>query len=715
MTVGQRDRPDLEGDLRVLDFLGEPLVTRVAPLYRELVHEYGQHNVLVLKRFPTGIDEITDALGDAIEGVETPRVRGLSAHARETIEELPSPPRLLSASQQGLLLTQFLSTFEWDHPYLQQAAEQDSFTSDVGRFVAEATWQGSSIDTDEAALAELASFNSAFHDWLADNDLLDPSAVLSWAADAMADPATRDRIQRSFDAVLVLEFEEFTPIDREYLARLTAGVDLVCLSEEDSAIQRTWNEPRRIEAYREGLRTDPVGPDGESWGEADPTSDEVTRPAAVAGLLATGERPTVTEQGTLTVIHEPTFDEHIRTVAEEIERLHRVENIPYDECAVILRDSNAPIPETLRLLRGAGIPTTSATVGGLEHDPAARELYALVCWCCDTAQEAGWDRDRAWNVLGARTTVSEESLEEVARIGADDGLEAALQRWLLESDLKHRLADRDSTVDAKTEFRHVSDVLQLARFIDESPLIDASWTLFAEALEREFTHATSDKIATELTLPDGGVVVDAVRVLKNVSKEAVFLVDLVDREYPAPPQFNALFPTPHLEQLPGYPAFTAPTREDVEQTFSTVRDDDDRRPLNAYYAELSRRMLAVGARVATDRLYFGTYDEQAGGTGSRHQPSRFLTPVEESLGEIDRRDDDAIHTHGETVSFTLSQVDDAMEAIRLAGVADEPVDLDAVEHDFGVIQALLDRDPPDDLRQAIETRTDFAAGVVRRE
>lgn len=716
MTVGHNDRPSLTGDLYSLPFLGGELETRASLAYESLVDKHGQSNVLVLKRFPTGIDELSAALGDAIGGVERPRVRGLSAHARDVVEELPSPPRLLSQSQQGLLLGEYLAEYEWDHPYLQQAAQQESFESDVSRFVAEATWQGGDIETDEAALAELAAVNGGFHDWLEDHGLLDPSAVLSWAADALSDPDRRDRIQRSFDAVLVLEFEEFTAIDREYLAWLTDGVDLVCVAEADSAIQRTWNEPRRIEAHAEGLQITEGVPDRQSPdGERSVDNQGVSQPAAVASLLATGDYPNPAADGQLTVIEETTFEEQVRTVAEEIERLHCIEGIPYEECAVVLRDSNAPIPETLRLLGSAGIPTTSATVGGLEHDPAARELYALVCWCCDDSGMAEWSQARARNVLKARAAVSEETLGDIRDTVATDGLESALQSWLIESELKHRLADTDSTVEAKTEFRHVSDILQLARFIDESPLVESSWELFAEALEREFTHATSDKIATELALPEGGVLVDAVRVVKNISREAVFLLDIVDREYPTDPSFNSLFPTPHLEELPGYPAFTAPTREDVQRTFPTVAEDDERRPLKAYYAELSRRMLAVGARAATDRLYFGTYEESASGTGSRLQPSRFLTPVEDALGELDRRDDGAIHTHGKTVTFSLSRVDDALEDIRLAGIADDPVDLDEVEREFGVIQSLLERDPPEDLRRAIETRTDFAAGVVRRE
>jgi len=710
MTSGPADSPSLQGSLRFVSFLGDGITAYAVPAYEGLVLEHGRSNVLVLKRFPTGLDEIAEELSDATGGVERPRIQGLSAHARNAIAELPSPPRLLTSSEQGLLLNQYLAEYEWETPYLQQAAQQESFESDVGRFVAEATWQGGEIETDEPALAELAAFNDGFHEWLGENDLLDPSAVLSKAAAALTDADCRERIQRGFDAVLVLEFEEFTPIDRTYLARLTEGVDLVCIAERDSAIQRTWNEPGTIDDYA----TELTSADERGTQQSLERGGEISLPTACASFLASDHHPGSNGSGSLTVIDEETFTAQVRTVAEEIERLHRIEEVPYSECAVILRDSNAPIEDALRILRTAGIPTASATVGGLVHDPTARELYAVVCWCSND-EEREWSPTRARSVLAARSpTINDELLERIQHAGGADRLEAALQMWLLESGLKQRIAELDSSIDAKTQFRHVSDVLQLARFVDESPLVDASWSVFAEALEQEFQHATSDKIATELDVPEDGVLVDAVRIVKNLSREAVFLLDVVDEEYPADPQFNSLFPTPQLEELPGYPAFTAPSPEDVHETFVTA-EVDGRRPLKAYYAELSRRMLAVGARTASDRLYFGTYTETEGGTGSRLQPSRFLTAVEDEFGELERRESDEIHTHGETVSFALTRVEDALEAIRLAGVTDEPVDIDEIEREFGVIQSLLADDPPDDLRRAIETRTDFAEGVVRRE
>ncbi|WP_440991575.1 hypothetical protein [Haloarchaeobius baliensis] len=578
---------------------------------------------------------------------------------------------------------------------------------DLGRFVAEATWQGSRIETDDEVLAELAAFNRSFHEWLGSNDLLDPGNVLSTAIGQLQDDETRQRIQREFDAVLALEFEEFTPIDRAYLAWLTLDVPLVCVAERDSAIQRLWNEAGRIEDTAPALSV------------VDHTdTTQRTRPDAVASFLATGDQPGPADDGHVAVLESPTFEAQVRRIADEIELRRRADGVSYDEIAVVLQDSKAPIPETLRLLQNAGIPVTSATVGGLEHDPAARELYALVCSCTDeTDTDSGWSVDRAHTTLTARIenpdSVSELRDGTVER-ARTDGLEAALWHWILETDLKGRIGRDETPLDAKTQFEHVREVLSLASFIDDTDLIESSWERLRHGLEREMERAASDRVAAELETPTEGVLVDTVRVVKNTSKDTVFMVNAIDRDYPADPRFTALFPTPHLEQLDAYPSYTTPTEADVRNTFST-ESELQTRPLHAYYAALSRRFLAVGARAAADHLYFCTYREEVGGTGSNLQPSRFLAAADEALGPFERIRHDGIHSHGSAVEFALTRSDSALDEIRRAGVIGDPVDVEDVREDFATIQTLLERDLPDEVREAIRTRVDFAEGVVHRE
>lgn len=701
--------PALDGDLHVLPFLSGGLGETVAPLFADLADEHGVDNVLVLKRFPTGTDAIAETLGEASDTVERPEVIGLSAHASRCLEELDDPPRRLDGAERNLLLQSFVEEREWDTDYLRRAAEKESFPFDVGRFVTEATWQGSTVETDDQTLSALAATNEAYHEWLETADAIDPARGFRFATDRLADDDVRARVQEPFDAVLALEFEEFTPVDREYLARLTEDCRLVCVAEAESAIQRTWNEPGQITDHVSGLGTEHEG-------------DEPPRtiPDAIASFLATGDVPERPDEGRATVIERTTFRDQVATVAEEIARLHRTEGVPYDEMAVVLRDSNAPIPETLRRLRTAGVPVSSATVSGLEHDPVARELYALASWCSRNEgteraeDEPGRDVERARSVLDARVDgLTEAMLERIRERGREEELVDALDRWLLETDLKDRVATGEETLAVKTQFDHVATIRSLAAAISGSPLVEGDWQTFCEGLEHELQRATTDKIATELDLPEGGVLVDAVRVVKNTEREAVFLLDVVDREYPAEPSFNPLFPTPHLEQLPAYPAFSTPDEADVRETFAFA-DGDVTRPLHAYYAALSRRLLAVGARAATERVYFGVYREEAG-SEQQLQPSRFLDAIEAAFGELERLDHDEIHTHGEAVRFALDGVDDAFEEIQRAGLVREPVDIEDVETEFASIQQLLESDPPDDLADAIEARVDFAEGAVRRE
>ncbi|WP_154019907.1 PD-(D/E)XK nuclease family protein [Halococcus sediminicola] len=700
----------LSGKLYEYPFLSTDIGDQIAPLYANLAEEYGIDNVLVVKRFPTETDDIAESLGNAIEGIERPNVVGLSAHAIHTLEELPNPPRQLDITESSLLLSSFIKRRNWTTEYLERASERDSFEFDVERLVQEATWQGNVINTDDPVLAELAKVNDTYHEWLADADLLPSPGTFSYLLDALADTDLQNRVQETYDAVLALEFEEFTAIDRAYLARITHDCELICVAERDSAIQRTWNEPGRISDYTPDLHT-----------TTEQGTTPRTTPAAIADFLATGDTAGEPDDGLATVIEATTFEEQVGTVGEEIERLHRVEDIPYDEMAVVLRDSNSRIPETLRLLRTTGIPVRSATVSGLEQDPAARELYALTSWCLETVGttvgegDVGWSTDRARTVLSARVPdLSNETLAEIAECGRNESLTAALDMWLLRSNLKHRTAANEDPFQAKSQFEHVDTVRSLAQTLDDSDLLDATWESLGRGLEREMQRATSDKIATELELPEGGVLVDAARVLKNTSKEAVFLLSVVDQEYPADPQLNSLFPPPVIEQLEEYPAFTTPDSSDVRRTFEYAREEITR-PLHAYYAALSRRMLAIGARAATTNLYFGTYREDRTGSGRNHQQSRFLDAVEDTFGELDRLDHDDIHTHGRAVRFSLNRVDDAFENVRRAGLVRDPVDLDALEADFAGVQELLQADPPEDLSDAIEARVDFAEGVVRRE
>lgn len=696
--------PDLDGYLHLVPFAGADLITYSAGAFGDLIERHSTDEVLVLKRSPTGQDYIESVLQEYWDG-SRPRVFGLAGHARRVLERLPETPRILDPIEQRQLLSAYLEEYDWEVDYLQRASNKESFKSDVGRFVTEATWQGLDIDTEDPVLGELAKFTREFHQWLDRQSYLDPAAVLLAAIEALADQDNRKRVQRGFEAVLVLEFEEFASVDRRYLASLSKGIPLKCVAERDSSIQRTWNEGGRIETKTTSLDVKDIS-----------AEQTLTGIGSIAAYLATGVAPTQVGTDDVVVLESETFEDQVRAVADEIERLRRETGVAYQDCAVLLPTSNSPIPETLRQLQNAGIPVTSATVSGLEHDPSARELYAVASWFAreDKHTEAGWSEDRALKVLRGRVDdFDRKCLREIAE-RYDGDIQRSIFDWCIESGLKSRIASEEDPLDAKIQFSNVKTILEIASFIVESPLLKSSWVEFCTALEQEMERANTDVISTDVSLPGEGVLVDAIRVLKNEPKEVVFLLNVVDRDYPSEPLINRLFPSPHLESLIAYPSYTTPSAEDVRETFSTG-GELSARPFKAYHAELSRRLLAIGSRTPENRLYLATYRDESGSTGSKLQPSRYLAAIEREFGSLPRPPTEDINSYGRAIEFALNVFDDTLVDIRRAGTIGEPVDLSRVADEFGGIQAILAWSPPEELRESIRAKLEFAKGAVRRE
>lgn len=89
----------LPGTLHRVPFLGEDPATRTAPIYAALVDEHAITDVLVLKRFPTGIDTFTDRLALETEGIERPRVDPVGSHARDLLQATPNTPQIFSDTE----------------------------------------------------------------------------------------------------------------------------------------------------------------------------------------------------------------------------------------------------------------------------------------------------------------------------------------------------------------------------------------------------------------------------------------------------------------------------------------------------------------------------------------------------------------------------------------------------------------------------------------
>jgi len=81
----------------------------------------------------------------------------------------------------------------------------------------------------------------------------------------------------------------------------------------------------------------------------------------------------------------------------------------------------------------------------------------------------------------------------------------------------------------------------MAEFVEDTPFIETTWESFATMLERAHEYAPQQN-QTSSTELDGGVRVDHLQAIKNGSFRAVFLLDIVDEEYPGSPSLTRLFP-----------------------------------------------------------------------------------------------------------------------------------------------------------------------------
>lgn len=773
--------PELEGTLHYYPFIGPPMTRVAGNRYDELLDDHGPQDVLVLSRFPSGLEEIRGELQDVADTIREPPVYALSGHARTALGRMKDPPRVLSETERTALVHDLVRSHDWAKTtaYLEAAAGRDGFVDDVRRFITEASWQGIPVESSNEDLDALGELLSTYRDRLASLGVIGAPDLIQYvtrsyqrssessvgntgpdAEDTDLDAPLFDSDPRTgFDAVLVLDFEEFTPIDRAYLSYLSADAELVCIASADSCIQRLWNESGRITDV-----TDLTVENHTSLGDVRSTTD------AIASYLATNDH-TEPRDGPSSAyrISASTFREQVQAVGSEIEQLVNG-RYGYDEIAVVLRDSMAPIEEVIDGLWEMGIPVDSNTVAAMEHDPTARELYHVAAILrdlpdhgdvtrvvdpraitLDSLVETTEERDRAplpsfapdrsdlgqrLNRLVARIDtevdlgsedaestaegervplIFEEVCEVLGDAAAADELDTALRTWMTRTQLTHRIARDEGKREARNQFDDIERVLELAEFHERTPSLGTSWDAFVRALSDEIERTGTDRVPTESTTREGTVTVDATRAFKNDSKRIVFVLDLVEGEFPAPPVFNRLFPTQRMESLDGYPALTHPSSEAVRSTFSTETEADRiNSPQRAYYYALHRRFLATAAKTATDRLYLCTYDRERGILGETRQPSRFLRLLEREFDEISTPEQRTIQTRGEAVSYVLTRFDRALSTSRRNVAVGEEIDLEAIEREFRISGTLLDEIDDPTLEAAIRTQIAHAKGEVIR-
>jgi hypothetical protein len=685
------DPISFDGSLVTIPFAVGELQATVADQYRQLLDSYDSEDVLIVTGSPTSMGTFREMLDDEVPGAAIPRVTSLVVQATDVVNQI-GEKAILSDAIRRELVHRFLQNRDWESEYFQQAAAQPSFHADITRLMETVTWQDGSFEM-TPELAEVAGIVEEFHDWLDEYDHMERGQLISTAMTTLTEEEHRDEVIDA-EAVLAVEFEEFQPSDRRYLATLADGLELVCIAETDASVRRTRIEP--------GTVTDHVSFSITQSGDHD---EPTTRPSATAAYLARGSIREDPKEGDVSVLAAETADDQLEMMADEIEQLREREGWAYDDVAVALKQSGPAVTETIRAFEQTGIPTESTTVTGFGDDPAIRELLRVVRYLAasDDAQESLLPDDA---VLDKAILASIETM---------DGLSAPLRRWATASDMKARIAEETPPLDARAQFGNVNRVFSMAEFVEDTEFLDTTWESFATMLERAHEYAPQQN-QTSATDLDGGVRVDHLQALKNGSFRAVFLLNIVDENYPGDPSLTRLFPHERVAKMPDYPGVTAVEEGDVEATFPTDSTASSR-PFRQYHAEHARRRLAVGAAAATDRLYFCLYEHEDTALDERVQPSRFLTDAYRELPWVTEADDSVIKSERAAKEYLLSRTDRALADVRRANSQDVTVSLDEFESDFVEVQRLLDAsgERGGHLRRALRARTEFADGRVRRE
>ncbi|MWV40899.1 hypothetical protein [Natrialba sp. INN-245] len=735
--------PPLEGTCKLRPGpIGDP-VDSVAAEYAALADEYGPRNVLVLKRHPAGLERMTTELSDVAATTgspRSPRVESVPEHASKVVEEFDPTLDRLEYEERIELISLVIDGTSRDVPaYIERASTHESFVRDVGQLLLEATRQGIRLDALESGgesphdcLAFLYAINDRFHEEIASRGYVERADVIPRAVEVLEAnvDGLRTRVTDSVDAVLAVEFEEYRRLDRRYLAALSEDADLVCLGERHASVERTRVETGRIEdVVGDGLEIETLeettADDGSSGTSGKGRSGDRAPHDELTRFLATGES-TAGRSGRAKRIRTRTERDQIRAVATEIRSLRERHGWRYDEFAVAVPRIER-VPETRRALREAGVPTATIGTPSLAEDPAVNELYAFVTVQCERARggvetdrydrRRDDDHDAALERLRARVDDFSPALLETC---SGTGVSRSLARWILETDLKGRIAATEEWVDAREQYEGVRRVLEIARFVEETDLVGPDWRGLRRMLRRTIRYDAPYVHTVDARAPTGGVAVRPIEDLKYDSREVVFVLDLIDEIYPGEQFLTQLFPTAWLRELSTYPAVTDLSPAAVDSTFAPPSSDDGvGTAFERYHAQRSRRRLALGSRAAQSVLYCCSYERGSGGLRRTHDESRYLTLIDSTPGlELEDVTTDATSSvRGATsaVETILEQPHGELERVLREASTGGEADLGETEALFCEIALVLEGEIDPDLAAAIRSQFEFAAGEVIRD
>lgn len=695
------DHSSLEGELTVLPFTGQSEKIAIEEAFLDLVERPGVESLLVLTRSPIGVETAEEALeGKKEKESQSRSINTLTGHAMDTLTKTNANLDLLSPSEGNAALIHFADQYSWETEYLIQASTKESFYQDLNSFVREAIKLTPLLDPDDPILTDLVTFTREFHTYLRENGYVTRPAVLRTVLDQLQESATG--IDQP-DAVLITEFEEFASVDRAYLSTVANDAYVHCLARREASLLRVWLETGRIGdavdiEKTERERTNPL-----------------SLPKAVAQFLNSGSDPARTDYGEVARIHEQTFQEQLRAIGTELKYLENQGGVAYDDMAVVFRDALSPVADAVETFWNMGIPVSSTTTNGLEHDPAARELLH-VAKAVAKQQEREPIPQTVNSTLKKRLRGSEHigQLEATLNRGLPDDSKIAfnetLTKWVNETQLKARIASENDPLQSRLVFEHIESILNLATFFDETQAFDPDWETFVRTLEYEFERSASKQVATDLETQQTGVTVDTAGSLKGEEYDTVFIANVIEDEFPGDTRLNSLFPRLRASEIPGYPRIADPSWEEIDSTFAPEQP-----PTNSQYKAYSqlfhRRLLATAARLAERQLYFGTYEEDRNESDHIVHPSRYLEYIDEQFEGLDVFGETEENRTPERVA--LVEADSLFTRARRQHTSIPPDQ--ELEERFGAIQDIIAASETDELAEAFRSRLDWTEEAIGRE
>ena len=725
------------GTFYALDFSPSYIGDRFAAVYEELLTEHDPRDILVLKRIPCSIDSLSSYIQNIHDLQVQPNVQSVPQHASYVVETDDPDIYRLGYEQRIELLADVIESINWEDlltdaearfdslrwpdnyerndiiDFFETASVQDSFGRDVGQVLLDATRQGGFMPSNQEAephvlIAALACLNDRFHERLDSHGLIERANIVPRAIEALQNERTYKHVTSGFDAVLAVEFEEFSANDRQYLGHLAADTNVTAIGERNASILRVKTEPGELDDLRDDCVIDFETGDPPKVDNTTSTHRSTTDTGQIASFLASDAEP----DDTVSTIHlhEPTFRAQMSAVANEIEYLRQDTDTRYSDFAIVLNSVGERLSDARRHIRAAGLPTRTVGAPALAEDPAVTELYALVQFLLNRDDVA-----RSW--LSARVDDFSTELVGTCNTGTP---ETTLNRWIVNTGLKERVATGENHIEIQEMFQNIERIIDLARFIEKTALLDSDLLTFKHVLERAIKFDAAHTHTIETAPHMHGVAMTDIQGIKHETCHTVFLLNVVDDEYPGGERLTPLFPKPWLTDMTEYPAVTAVDDDIIDATFQTFTGDRSTSAFDEYYHHRERRKLAIGARAASENLYFCTFESEDDGPGGRYNLSRYLSLLKErdqiTVDELSSDSDDRpIRTREKVAEYILDQPWSELEAIVNAAHTGETVDIEETEKVFGVIQTLLKEDDVDPVfADAVASQFALARGEVLR-